>query len=185
MTPTFSSTKMDVFTAQRRLAYLEKKAQHQGLSYRLLAEKERLKRLLKGARLRNRRNQKLGVIVTKKPNPKKTFIDKDNLFPGKWFLKGIASQGGGYGPFTSRRRAIAFAKREKIRIGPTGYELIYYPTRSRKSNPHMVKIYDKITRIEGQKGQDSAFPGQKFFHNFKKPYPAMYGTPDRKKLIIQ
>lgn len=59
------------------------------------------------------------------------------------------------------------------------------PKTFRKSNPRMVKIYDKITRIEGQKGKDSNFPGEKFFHNFSKPYPAMYGTPDRKTLIIK
>ena len=49
----------------------------------------------------------------------------------------------------------------------------------------LVKIYDKITRIEGTKGKNSAYPGQRFFHNFKRPYPSMYGTPDRKTLVIK
>ncbi len=57
--------------------------------------------------------------------------------------------------------------------------------KKRTANPRLVKIYDKITRIEGQKGKDSNFPGEKFFHNFSKPYPAMYGTADRKTLIIK
>ncbi len=59
-------------------------------------------------------------------------------------------------------------------------------TKTPSANPRgLVKIYDKITRIEGQKGSASQFAGQKFFHNFTKPYPAMYGTPDKKTLIIR
>jgi hypothetical protein len=55
-------------------------------------------------------------------------------------------------------------------------------TRSKRSNPHVV-IYKDITRIEGTKGNDSEYAGQKFFHNFKKPYPVMIGLPDGSLLI--
>lgn len=55
----------------------------------------------------------------------------------------------------------------------------------RKANPRgYTLIYRDITRIEGTKGKSSLYPGQKFYHDFEKPYPSMYGTPDRKKLII-
>ena len=76
----------------------------------------------------------------------------------------------------TRKRKI---RRDTERVGTT---------RLHRANPYpkgLVKIYDKITRIEGTKGKSSAYPGQKFFHNFKRPYPAMYGTPDRKALIIK
>jgi hypothetical protein len=53
----------------------------------------------------------------------------------------------------------------------------------RKSNPRGVVIYKSITRIEGTKGQDSHYPGQKFYHNFKRPYPEMVGLPDGSLLI--
>lgn len=59
-------------------------------------------------------------------------------------------------------------------------------TKIHRANPGgLVKIYDKITRIEGTKGKNSLYPGQRFFHNFKRPYPAMYGTKDRKTLVIK
>jgi hypothetical protein len=50
----------------------------------------------------------------------------------------------------------------------------------RKTNPPrgMVLIYRNITRIEGTKGKGSKYPGQRFYHNFKRPGPAMYGLPD-------
>src|SRR5215831_2821175 len=55
---------------------------------------------------------------------------------------------------------------------------------ARTRNPgKAVLIYKDITRIEGTKGRDSAFPGQKFFHNFKRPYPSMFGLPDGSLLI--
>ncbi len=55
-----------------------------------------------------------------------------------------------------------------------------------KSNPKgLVKIYAKVTRIEAQKGSTGNFPGEKFYHNFKRPYPSLYGTPDRKTLVIK
>lgn len=53
----------------------------------------------------------------------------------------------------------------------------------RKSNPRRTLIYQKITRVEGTKGAGSHFAGQRFFHNFKKPYPKMYGLPDGSLLI--
>jgi len=56
----------------------------------------------------------------------------------------------------------------------------------KKSNPKgLTLIYKHITRIEGTKGADSLYPGEKFYHRFKRPYPSMYGTPDRKALIIK
>ena len=63
-----------------------------------------------------------------------------------------------------------------------------YKTRTKiqRANPKgLVLIYEKITRIEGTKGKSSLYPGQRFFHNFKRPYPKMYGTPDRKVLVIK
>lgn len=54
----------------------------------------------------------------------------------------------------------------------------------RKKNPNkMVLIYDHVTRIEATKGTRSLYPKQKFFHNFKRPYPKMYGLPDGSLLI--
>ena len=53
----------------------------------------------------------------------------------------------------------------------------------KKSNPRAVLIYKSITRVEGTKGPDSMYPGEKFFHNFKRPYPKMYGLPDGSLLI--
>ena len=50
-------------------------------------------------------------------------------------------------------------------------------------NPRGTLIYEKVTRIEGTKGRKSLYPGQKFFHNFKRPYPKMYGLPDGSLLI--
>jgi hypothetical protein len=50
-------------------------------------------------------------------------------------------------------------------------------------NPRGTLIYEKVTRIEGTKGRESQYPGQKFFHNFKRPYPKMYGLPDGSLLI--
>jgi len=51
-----------------------------------------------------------------------------------------------------------------------------------RSNPGTL-IYEKITRIEGTKGKGSQFSGQKFFHNFKRPYPQMWGLSDGSLLI--
>lgn len=56
-------------------------------------------------------------------------------------------------------------------------------TRSRNSNPNRRLIYEKITRVEGTKGKESQFAGQRFFHNFKKPYPRMFGLPNGDLLI--
>jgi hypothetical protein len=62
---------------------------------------------------------------------------------------------------------------------------LHFPKKNtkRKSNPGAVLIYEQITRIEGTKGKDSSYAGQKFFHNFKKPYPIMLGLPDGSLLI--
>jgi hypothetical protein len=66
------------------------------------------------------------------------------------------------------------------------FQKVAGPRCGSKSNPKgLVKIYDKITRVEATKGKNSAYPGQRFFHNFKRPYPAMYGTADRKTLVIK
>jgi hypothetical protein len=55
----------------------------------------------------------------------------------------------------------------------------------RKTNPGKgtILIYDKVTRIEATKGRSSLYPGQKFYHKFKRPYPKMYGLPDGSLLI--
>lgn len=64
--------------------------------------------------------------------------------------------------------------------------LVHRPVKKHSANPKgMVKIYDKITRIEGQKGPGSAFAGERFFHNFSRPYPEMWGSADRKTLVIR
>jgi hypothetical protein len=55
--------------------------------------------------------------------------------------------------------------------------------RTRQTNPRGVLIYEKITRVEGTKGKNSKYPGERFFHNFKKPYPKMFGLPDGSLLI--
>jgi hypothetical protein len=55
--------------------------------------------------------------------------------------------------------------------------------RIKKSNPSRTLIYEKITRVEGTKGKASHFSGQRFFHNFKKPYPKMFGLPNGDLLI--
>jgi hypothetical protein len=94
----------------------------------------------------------------------------------------------------SRERSLTEADRKKLR---TASQIIRHAKRTtaatnkppvlkkrgRKTNPSRVLIYKAITRIEGTKGKDSQFPGQKFFHNFKRPYPKMYGLPDGSLLI--
>lgn len=56
----------------------------------------------------------------------------------------------------------------------------------RATNPkELTLIYKDITRIEGTKGKGSLYPAQRFYHNFKRPYPSMYGTADRKILVIK
>lgn len=52
----------------------------------------------------------------------------------------------------------------------------------RSANPPTL-IYEKITRIEGTKGKASNFAGQRFYHNFKKPYPRMFGLSNGDLLI--
>lgn len=75
-----------------------------------------------------------------------------------------------------------------VKATTDGYFVVLKPVRrngKKKPNPGgLTLIYEKITRVEGTKGRDSAFPGQRFYHNFKRPYPSMWGTPDGKKLII-
>jgi hypothetical protein len=51
-----------------------------------------------------------------------------------------------------------------------------------KSNPGQ-EIYRDITYIEGTKGPDSQYPGQKFYHRFKKPYPRMIAGKDGSLII--
>lgn len=45
----------------------------------------------------------------------------------------------------------------------------------------VAKIYDKILKIEAQKGADSPFPKEKFYHDFKDG--AIYGLEDGSILI--
>jgi hypothetical protein len=59
-------------------------------------------------------------------------------------------------------------------------------TGPRCKNPKgLTLIYKSITRVEGTKGTNSSFPGGRFYHNFKRPYPSMYGSTDRKTLVIK
>lgn len=68
--------------------------------------------------------------------------------------------------------------RRANRVRPTG--------NSRSVNPKgWTLIYPTVTRIEATKGAKSLYPNQKFFHNFKRPYPAMYGSPDGKLILIK
>jgi hypothetical protein len=92
-----------------------------------------------------------------------------------------------HGSFTSK---LAAKKKEARTPGSfievrDGRYYVLKPKRIRnvkKSNPGVI-IYDQITRVEGTKGNDSQFPGQRFFHNFKRPYPVMVGLPDGSLLI--
>jgi hypothetical protein len=105
---------------------------------------------------------------------------------GKYYVTDSA-KGGTFidGPFaresTAERAAMQWA------IGRTAKSARRKTSRiqKRKNPRNLVKIYDSITRVEGTKGKTSMYPGQKFFHNFKKPYPGMYGTPDHKTLVIK
>ena len=71
-------------------------------------------------------------------------------------------------PVHGRRKTTYRTKKAALRVA--------------QRNPGTL-IYDKITRIEGTKGKSSQYPGQKFFHRFKRPYPAMYGLKDGSLLI--
>ena len=105
--------------------------------------------------------------------------------------------------FQTGSGALAFMKRMKknpFRLGSRrvrkvksmrspihGRRKVTYRTRKEalrraRTNPGTL-IYAKVTRIEATKGQDSQYPGEKFFHNFKRPYPAMYGLKDGSILI--
>lgn len=57
----------------------------------------------------------------------------------------------------------------------------------RRSNPPRgaVLIYDNITAIEAEKGENSLWPGELFRHDFKakKGKAAIYGLPDGSILI--
>lgn len=90
-----------------------------------------------------------------------------------------------HGSFTSK---LAAKKKEARTPGSFietqgGRYYVLKPKRVRSANPRGVVIYHAITRIEGTKGPGSRYAGQKFFHNFKKPYPVMIGLPDRSLLI--
>jgi len=69
--------------------------------------------------------------------------------------------------FHARKEAVAIRRRLAKGQSGKGY-----------SNPPRTRIYRDVTRIEATKGDDSEYPGQKFFHNFKRPYPSMYGLKD-------
>jgi hypothetical protein len=103
--------------------------------------------------------------------------------------------------FQTASGALAFMKRMKknpFRLGSRrvrkvksmrspihGRRKVTYRTKKealRRANPGTL-IYAKVTRIEATKGKDSQYPGEKFFHNFKRPYPAMYGLKDGSILI--
>ena len=47
-----------------------------------------------------------------------------------------------------------------------------------------VEIYDKVLKIEAQKGSKSKYPGEKFYHNFKgKTKAKIFGLADGSLLI--
>lgn len=107
--------------------------------------------------------------------------------PEKWWIWDSAFRTIRGGPYNTGREA-----RDAFRIlkskGRHSRKVAYGKVKAKKkrANPlGLVKIYAKVTRIEAQKGNTGKFPGEKFFHNFKPPYPSMYGTADRKKLIIK
>lgn len=106
---------------------------------------------------------------------------KEREIPGSFILP----RNGRYYVLKEKKKANPRTKvrtRKRTRRMYIGVERECRPSRIR--NPKgLVKIYDKVTRIEATKGRDSAFPGQRFFHNFKRPYPSMYGTPDGKLII--
>lgn len=134
-----------------------------------------------------------------KPATSKSQATKDAII----FLKtGVANPGYGkaftfHGSFTSK---LAAKRKEAQTPGSfiqekSGRYYVLKPKRirtrtvnkgrvaKRKANPKGILIYQAITRVEGTKGKDSHYPGQKFYHNFKKPYPVMVGLPDGSLLI--
>jgi hypothetical protein len=84
------------------------------------------------------------------------------------------------------RKGFVLKSANPVRKRSRDTERIKTTRLSRSPNPKgLTLIYAKVTRIEGTKGTKSAFPGQRFFHNFKRPYPSMWGTTDRRTLIIK
>jgi hypothetical protein len=94
----------------------------------------------------------------------------------------------------SRTGTLTTAQRKSLR---TASQIIRHSRRTtaasnkprkvlrKTSNPGkgMILIYDKVTRIEATKGSSSLYPGQRFYHKFKRPCPKMYGLPDGSLLI--
>lgn len=67
--------------------------------------------------------------------------------------------------------------------------LVHRPKPAKRANPKATKIYENVLRVEAQKG-----PGHRcdpackkanhcYYHNFKRPYPSMYGLADKSILI--
>jgi hypothetical protein len=75
--------------------------------------------------------------------------------------------------FHSRKEAVSI--RRKLAKGQAG--------KGYSNPPNPTEIYRDITRVEGTKGEDSQYPGEKFFHNFKRPYPKMIGLKNGSLLI--
>jgi hypothetical protein len=75
--------------------------------------------------------------------------------------------------FHSRKEAVSI--RRKLAKGQAG--------KGYSNPPKPTEIYRDITRVEGTKGEDSQYPGEKFFHNFKLPYPKMIGLKNGSLLI--
>jgi hypothetical protein len=73
-----------------------------------------------------------------------------------------------HSPIHGRRKVTYRTKKAALRVA--------------SRNPGTL-IYAQITRIEGTKGKGSQYPGQKFYHRFSRPYPAMYGLKDGSLLI--
>lgn len=56
---------------------------------------------------------------------------------------------------------------------------------TKRKNPRPVEIYDRILRIEAQKGDNSLYPKEEFFHEFtgKNAKAKVLGLPDGSLLI--
>lgn len=111
---------------------------------------------------------------------------KEREIPGSFILR----KGEYYFVLKPKRNPFRLGSRrvrpvKSMRSPIRGRRKVTYRKKSvalRHTNPGTL-IYSHITRIEGTKGKGSAFPGQKFFHKFHRPYPAMYGLKDGSLLI--
>jgi hypothetical protein len=117
---------------------------------------------------------------------KSSGIGKTVTFHGKFRSKILAArkERDTPGSFIYKKGSYYFVLRPKD-VGTKRHHrtVVHASNPKNRSSRKRVLIYEKITRIEGTKGKDSNFPLEKFFHNFRKPYPKMYGLPDGSLLI--